>query len=197
MPFWRRRRRLGRRRPALDWHTLQSDSHMCVSESESFRLSFLEEEWLVCTYLYLLAWPYWFMAQKCLFPCLTSSGCVDIHDCGIFHLFWLIWLVDPFLWCLNGRLFVLIGNRGPRYILVLWCHRRRASSRSRTRWKGKQSILGVYTHPWDGSENTPHRGKHHCMTDLLFDCFGVDQTSKTVVHLALAKQPNPSKLNRR
>ena len=45
------------------------------------------------------------------------------------------------------------------------------------------------------SDNTHHRGKYYCMADLLFDCFGFDQTSKTVVHSTSAKQLNPNKIN--
>ena len=45
-------------------------------------------------------------------------------------------------------------------------------------------------------ENTHHRGKYHCMADLLFDWFGFDQTSQTVVHSMQAKQWNPNKINR-
>ena len=40
------------------------------------------------------------------------------------------------------------------------------------------------------------KGKYHCMTDLLFDWFGFDQTSQTVVHSMQAKQWNPNKINR-
>jgi len=48
------------------------------------------------------------------------------------------------------------------------------------------------------AENIHHRGKYHCTTDLLFDCFRFDQTSKTVVHSAqAAKQLNTNKINRR
>ena len=32
------------------------------------------------------------------------------------------------------------------------------------------------------SEKTHHRGKYHCTADRLFDWFGFDQTSKTVIH---------------
>ena len=46
-------------------------------------------------------------------------------------------------------------------------------------------------------ENTHHRGKYHFMADLLFDWFGFDQTSKTVVHLTEAKQLNPSNISNR
>ena len=42
-------------------------------------------------------------------------------------------------------------------------------------------------------ENTHHRVNYHCMADLLFEWFGFDQTSKTVVHAAKAKQLNPNK----
>ena len=35
------------------------------------------------------------------------------------------------------------------------------------------------------------------MADLLFDWFGYDQTSKTVVLSTKAKQVNPYKINRR
>ena len=31
-------------------------------------------------------------------------------------------------------------------------------------------------------ENTHLKGKYHCMADLLFDGFGFDQTSKTVLN---------------
>ena len=43
-------------------------------------------------------------------------------------------------------------------------------------------------------ENTPfhHKGKYHCTTDLVFDWFGFDQTSKSAVDLTYAKQLNPS-----
>ena len=45
----------------------------------------------------------------------------------------------------------------------------------------------------DKPDNTYHRGNYHCMADLLFDWFGFDQTSKTVVHSTFAKQLNPKK----
>ena len=41
------------------------------------------------------------------------------------------------------------------------------------------------------------KGKYHCKAELLFDLFGFDQTSKTVIHSTLAKQLNPNKINRR
>ena len=44
-------------------------------------------------------------------------------------------------------------------------------------------------------ENTHHIGKYHCTTDL-FDWFGFDRTSKTVVHSISAKQLNPHKVNK-
>ena len=47
------------------------------------------------------------------------------------------------------------------------------------------------------TENTQHRGKYHCTSDLLSDWFGFDQTSKTVVCATEAKQLNPNKINRR
>ena len=37
----------------------------------------------------------------------------------------------------------------------------------------------------------------HCTADLLFDCFGVDQTSKAVANSTKARQLNPKKINRR
>ena len=46
-------------------------------------------------------------------------------------------------------------------------------------------------------ENTHHRGKYHWMNDLLFNWFGFDQMSRTVVHSTLANQLNPNKINRR
>ena len=46
-------------------------------------------------------------------------------------------------------------------------------------------------------ENTHKRGKYHCTADLLFDWFGFNQTSKTVVHSTWAKQLNPNKITRR
>ena len=47
------------------------------------------------------------------------------------------------------------------------------------------------------TEHSPLGRKYHCMAHLLFDWFGFDQTSKTVVHSTEAKQLNPSKINRR
>ena len=41
------------------------------------------------------------------------------------------------------------------------------------------------------------RGKYHCMSDLMFDWFGLDQTSKTVVNSAEAKQLNLNKQSMR
>ena len=42
------------------------------------------------------------------------------------------------------------------------------------------------------SENTKffHRWKNHCMDDLLFDWFGFDQTSNSLVHSIKAKHLN-------
>ena len=40
-------------------------------------------------------------------------------------------------------------------------------------------------------------GKYHCMTDLLFDWFGIDQTSTTDTNSTWAKQMNSNKINRR
>ena len=37
------------------------------------------------------------------------------------------------------------------------------------------------------------KGKYHCMTDLLFEWFGFNQTSKYVVNSTKSNQPNPSK----
>ena len=37
-------------------------------------------------------------------------------------------------------------------------------------------------------ENSDHRGKYHCMADLLFDWFGFDRTSKYVANLTEAEQ---------
>ena len=47
------------------------------------------------------------------------------------------------------------------------------------------------------TENTHHRGKDHCMADLLFDWFGFNQTSKAYQNSTKAKQLNPNKINRR
>ena len=47
------------------------------------------------------------------------------------------------------------------------------------------------------TENTHHRGKDHCMADLLFDWFRFQQTSKTVNPSTKAKQLIASKINRR
>ena len=46
-------------------------------------------------------------------------------------------------------------------------------------------------------ENTLHRRKYHCTSDLLFDWFGFDRTSKAVANSTKAKQLNPKKINRR
>ena len=46
-------------------------------------------------------------------------------------------------------------------------------------------------------ENTHHRGKYHCMADLLFDWFGFDQTSKYVANSKQAKRLNPKKIIKR
>ena len=43
------------------------------------------------------------------------------------------------------------------------------------------------------AENTHSRGKYHCMPDILFDWFGFDRTSKTVLYWTQAKQLNPKK----
>ena len=45
-------------------------------------------------------------------------------------------------------------------------------------------------------ENTHHRGKHPSTADIMFDCFGFDQTSKAVANSTEVKQLNPSKINR-
>ena len=42
-----------------------------------------------------------------------------------------------------------------------------------------------------------HRGKYHGMTDLQFDWFGCNQTSKADANSTQAKQLNPNKINRR
>ena len=47
------------------------------------------------------------------------------------------------------------------------------------------------------AKNTLQIGNYHCPADLLFDWFGFDQTSKTVVNATVAKQLNPIKINRR
>ena len=47
------------------------------------------------------------------------------------------------------------------------------------------------------AETTHHRGKHYCTADLLFEWFGFDQRSKTVVNSTKGKQLNPNKINRR
>ena len=46
-------------------------------------------------------------------------------------------------------------------------------------------------------ENTYHRGKCHCTTDLLFDWFGFDQTSKADANSTSVKQLNQNKTSRR
>ena len=38
------------------------------------------------------------------------------------------------------------------------------------------------------AENTHHRGKYHCTAELLFEWFGLDQTSKYVANLTKAMQ---------
>ena len=40
-------------------------------------------------------------------------------------------------------------------------------------------------------------GKYHSTVDLLYDLFGIDQTSKIVVHSTKAKQLIANNLNRR
>ena len=52
---------------------------------------------------------------------------------------------------------------------------------------GSKSVKLEVTVP----ENTDHKGKYHCTADLLFDWFGFDHASKTVVHSTQAKQLNP------
>ena len=44
---------------------------------------------------------------------------------------------------------------------------------------------------------TIERGKYHCTTDLLFDWFGFNHTSKAYANSTLSKQLNPNKINRR
>ena len=46
-------------------------------------------------------------------------------------------------------------------------------------------------------ENTNHRGKYHCMTDLLFDWFELDQTSEADANSTNAEQLKPNKIKRR
>ena len=43
------------------------------------------------------------------------------------------------------------------------------------------------------NNNLFHKGKYHCMADLLFDRFGFDKTSKSVVHSTKPKKRNPNK----
>ena len=47
----------------------------------------------------------------------------------------------------------------------------------------------------DYSRENSQKGKYHCMPDLLFDWFGFDQTSKTVLKSTSGKQQNPNKIN--
>ena len=49
------------------------------------------------------------------------------------------------------------------------------------------------------SKNTHllHKGKYHCTADILLDCFGFDQTCKSLSNSTQTKQLNPSRSNRR
>ena len=61
-----------------------------------------------------------------------------------------------------------------------------------------KKLLGAHSHESTTPESTHHRGKYRCTADhLLFDRFGLDQTSKTLVHATHAKQLNTNKINRR
>ena len=53
----------------------------------------------------------------------------------------------------------------------------------------------LFHHAKNCAENTHHRGKHHCRTDLPFDWFGFDQTSKNIATSTCAKQLNANKIN--
>ena len=48
-----------------------------------------------------------------------------------------------------------------------------------------------------GREHSPKGNYHWIMSELLFDGFGFDQTSKTVLYSSKGKQLNPNKMNRR
>ena len=55
-----------------------------------------------------------------------------------------------------------------------------------------ESVNGTITIRLE-TENTHHRGKYHCTTNLLFDWFGFYQTSKIAVIATKAKQLNQNK----
>ena len=100
--------------------------------------------------------------------------------------------------------FDVVGSLRKNYFSVKACSDLRNTLRKRSKMENSLTGHVKLANPTEStlsvdklcsSSNTIHKGEYHWMANLLFDWFGLEQSSKqvkTVVHLTKAKQLNPN-----